>query len=77
VAYATSAFRSIELNSVDSRFAVRGERVAPKDLVVVGSTRRPFQALGDERWPFSHDEHAVVVDRLGVTARESSRWTSS
>jgi adenylate cyclase len=31
---------------------------------VVGVDTKTFGALGDVRWPFPHDEHARVVDRL-------------
>ncbi len=31
---------------------------------MVGVDAETFQALGDERWPFTHDEHAKVIDRL-------------
>ena len=61
--YATNALRSLELNTVDTRFSFRGEEKPRDDLVVVGVDERTFQALG-ERWPFTHDVHAKVVDRL-------------
>jgi adenylate cyclase len=62
--YATNALRSLELNTVDTRFKIRGDEKPRDDLVVVGVDSTTFQALGDERWPFTHDEHARVVDRL-------------
>ncbi|HZI91797.1 MAG TPA: CHASE2 domain-containing protein, partial [Thermoleophilaceae bacterium] len=62
--YATNSLRSLELNTVDTRFSIRGDEKPRDDLVVVGVDERTFQVLGDERWPFTHDEHAKVVDRL-------------
>ena len=62
--YGTKALRSLELNTVDTRFSIRGTEEPRKDLVVVGVDAETFQALGDERWPFTHDEHAKVIDRL-------------
>ena len=62
--FATNALRSLELNTVDTRFSIRGEEEPRKDLVVVGVDEITFDALGDERWPFTHDEHARVVNRL-------------
>jgi adenylate cyclase len=62
--YTTNAFRSLELKTVDTRFSIRGERTPPPSLVVVGIDDRTFQDLVDERWPFTHDLHAKVVDRL-------------
>lgn len=63
LAYATNAFRSLELNTVDTRFSLRGERKAPSDLVVVGVDAQTFGALG-LRWPFPYDVHARLIDRL-------------
>lgn len=64
LAYGTNALRSLELSTVDARFSIRGREKPPSDLVVVGVDAKTFQILGDERWPFSHDEHAAVVQRL-------------
>jgi adenylate cyclase len=62
--YTTNAFRSLELKTVDTRFSIRGDQTPPSSLVVVGIDDQTFQDLGDERWPFTHDEHARVIDRL-------------
>jgi adenylate cyclase len=62
--YTTNAFRSLELKTVDTRFSIRGDRTPPSSLVVVGIDDQTFQDLVDERWPFTHDEHAKVIDRL-------------
>ena len=62
--YSTNAFKSLELNTVDTRFSVRGDQKPPDDIVVVGVDDYTFSAFGDERWPFTHDIHADVVDRL-------------
>jgi adenylate cyclase len=64
LAYTTDSLRSLELNTVDARFSIRGDEEPRSDLVVVGVDTTTFDLLGDERWPFSHDEHAKVVDRL-------------
>ncbi len=61
--YATDAFRSLELNTVDTRFSIRGDEEPPDDIVVVGVDTSTFEDLG-ERWPFTHDIHASVVDAL-------------
>ena len=63
--YATNALRSLELNTVDTRFSIRGDREPRPDLVVVGIDTKTFENLrGVARWPFTHDFHARVVDRL-------------
>ena len=62
--YATEAFRSLELNTVDTRFGIRGDRKPPTDIVVVGVDAHTFQSFGDARWPFTHDYHAKVTRQL-------------
>jgi adenylate cyclase len=55
--------RSLELDSIDARFAVAGEEEAPDDIVVVGIDARTLQEL-DRQFPFPRDYHARVIDRL-------------
>ncbi|HZO06588.1 MAG TPA: adenylate/guanylate cyclase domain-containing protein [Solirubrobacterales bacterium] len=62
-AYATSLMRSLELNSVDARFSVRGTQERPDDIVVVGVDDVTFNDLGVQ-WPFPRRLHARVIDRL-------------
>jgi adenylate cyclase len=64
ISYATDAFRSVELETMDTRFSLRGDQTPPSSLVVVGVDDETFRALGDARWPFTHDLHAAVVDRI-------------
>ncbi len=63
LAYVTEALRSQELNTVDTRFSIRSEEERPEDIVVVGIDPDTFQELHAD-FPFSHDHHARVVDRL-------------
>jgi adenylate cyclase len=63
VAYLTEALREPELDSVDARFAVRGEEGPPRDLVVVGVDDVTFADL-QAQWPFPRRLHARVIDRL-------------
>src|SRR4051812_40233132 len=62
--YATNALRSLELNTVDTRFSIRGDRKPPRDLVVVGVDTKTFDDLPENRWPYTHDVHAKLIDRL-------------
>ena len=63
--YATNALRSLELTTVDTRFSIRGDEKPHDDLVVVGVDAKTFENLeGRPRWPFTHDYHARMVDRL-------------
>jgi adenylate cyclase len=62
-AYATDVFKDLELDTVDARFAIRGERPAPPDLLVVAIDDVTFNRLG-VRWPFPRRLHARAIDRL-------------
>jgi adenylate cyclase len=65
VTYATDFFETQELNTVDTRFAIRGERERPDNLVVVAVDDYTEEAFPQQReWPYSHDIQAKVVDRL-------------
>ena len=63
VAYATDVFRDAELDTVDARFAIHGDREAPDEVVVVAIDDVTFNEL-QERWPFPRSFHARAVDRL-------------
>src|SRR5215210_7443334 len=56
--------RRLELSTVDARFGLRGER-SPGDLVVVGADDVTFDAF-DERWPFSRNRHAAVLENVAA-----------
>ncbi len=60
---ATDALRRIELETVDLRFAVRGEQDPPPNVAVVGIDAASFD---DENitWPFKRGVHARVMDAL-------------
>ena len=57
----TDAAREVELDAVDARFGLRGER-PPGDLVVVGVDDVTFDTFG-ERWPFSRNRFAAVLEQ--------------
>ena len=63
VTYATDAFRGIELDTMDTRFSIRGDQVAPDDVVVVEIDDVSFSRL-DEQWPFPRSLHGELIDRL-------------
>jgi CHASE2 domain-containing sensor protein len=62
-AYSTDLFQTIDLNTIDTRFSIRGKQKRPEDIVVVGIDDRTFSAL-DKAWPFPRHLHAQVIDRL-------------
>ena len=63
VTYATDAFRGIELDTMDTRFSIRGDQVAPDDVVVVEIDDVSFSRL-DEQWPFPRSLHGKLIDHL-------------
>jgi adenylate cyclase len=60
---ATDRLHTLELDTVDFRFEVRGEQDAPDDLVVVGVDAETLTRL-NQQWPFPRDFHARLIDRL-------------
>src|SRR3954447_21222398 len=63
--YATDALRSVDLDTVDARFSVRGTEKPPKDLILVKIDDVTFEDLG-KPWPFSRKTHADVIDRIAA-----------
>jgi adenylate cyclase len=62
-AYATNTLRSLELQSVDARFSVRGHQKPDKDIVLVPIDDATFDKLR-VRFPFSRKLHADVINAL-------------
>ncbi len=63
VTYATDAFDRLELDTLDTRFAVRGNQDPPSDIVVVEIDDVTFGEL-KRRWPFPRSLHARLINRL-------------
>jgi adenylate cyclase len=59
----TDSLRQLELQTVDTRFSVRGPARPPDDVVVVGVDDVTFEYVG-KQWPFPRTVHADVIDRL-------------
>jgi adenylate cyclase len=59
----TDPFRQLELDSVDTRFAIRGSQPPPTDVVNVLIDDASFDELG-EQWPFPRRMHARVIDSV-------------
>jgi adenylate cyclase len=62
-AYAADVLEDSELDTVDARFAIRGDLDAPDDIAIVGIGERSFTELG-EQWPFPRSLHAEAIARL-------------
>jgi adenylate cyclase len=65
-AYAAHLMRSLELKTVDTRFAVRGSQGAPSDIAVVEIDDRTFNDLPNLQWPYSRCLHARVIDAISA-----------
>jgi serine/threonine-protein kinase len=63
VALETRALDRLELETLDKRFAVRGQQSPPRDLVVVAIDDRTFADLG-QRWPFPRSLHGRAMRRI-------------
>jgi adenylate cyclase len=62
VAYGTEVFREFDLDTVDWRFSIRGERGSPEDYAVVGIDDVTFNEL--KVYPLRRRWHAQTIDRL-------------
>ena len=65
--YGVDGLRDQELQTVDARFQVRGERAAPRDVIVVKIDDVTFDDLR-LRWPFRRTVHARAVRRIAADA---------
>jgi adenylate cyclase len=62
-AYALDVLDGPELDTIDARFEIRGDRGSPDDVVVVEIDDVTFNELG-QTWPFPRSLHAQLIDRL-------------
>jgi adenylate cyclase len=63
VLWGSDALEGPELDLVDARFSIRGEREPPPELVVVEIDDRTFDELG-QAFPFPRSVHAELIDVL-------------
>jgi adenylate cyclase len=62
-AYFADVLQDSELDTVDARFAIRGELAPPEDIAIVGIDDPSFRELG-EQWPFPRTLHAEAIKQL-------------
>jgi adenylate cyclase len=62
VAYGTKVFEALDLESVDWRFSLRGEREPPAEFAVVGIDDVTFSDI--DEYPLRRSRHAEVIRRL-------------
>src|SRR5215204_3691151 len=63
VAYGVNVFEDLDLDTIDTRFSVRGEQSPPADLAVVKIDDVTFDEL-NLQWPFPRSNHGRVITRL-------------
>ena len=66
-AYATHLLRRSELQTIDARFSIRGDRAAPSNIVLVTVDNETLDDLahaGRPRFPYPRKFDAEVIDRL-------------
>ncbi len=64
VVYATGLLGTLEAQSVDARFSVRGTQSTPGEIVVVGVDDTTFDELPNTRWPFPRSLEGRVIRNL-------------
>ncbi len=64
VFYATGLTGTLEAQSVDARFSIRGTESQPGEIVIVGIDDRTFSELPDVRWPYPRSYEGRVIEQL-------------
>jgi adenylate cyclase len=62
--YVAGLLSTLEAQSVDARFAVRGTEATPDEIVVVGVDDTTFDELPNTRWPFPRSLEGQVIETL-------------
>src|SRR5262245_20085190 len=60
----TNTFEGLEYRSIDHRFAARGPRPVPPDVVIVTVDEKSIKDPNLGRFPWSRDKHARLIERL-------------
>jgi len=63
VAYSSGALRSLEFDTMDARFQIRGEQEPPQDIVIVGIDEKSLTEMR-VTFPFRRSLHAQAIDKL-------------
>ena len=63
--YAARALRTLDLNTVNARFSVRGAQKPPSNMVVVAIDDQSIATL-NKQWPFPRATQARLLDRVGA-----------
>jgi adenylate cyclase len=65
VAYGTNLLQSLELSTVNTRFSIRGNEKAPKNIVVVGVDDTTLSTIKRD-WPYPRGYEARLIDRIAA-----------
>ena len=57
---------SLERQSIDARFSIRGDRPAPKEIVFVAIDDVTTSYFDKTRWPYPRRYHAKVINRINA-----------
>src|ERR1700753_2851741 len=71
VFYATGLMGTLEAQSVDARFSVRGTQAKPDEIVVVGIDDQTFNEIPKHRWPFPRSLEGRVIENLTKAGAKS------
>ena len=63
IGYGFDLLRRSELDTVDARFSLRGEKAPPSDIIVVAIDEATFRQL-NLQWPFPRSIHGRVIRRI-------------
>jgi adenylate cyclase len=64
VVHATGLMGTLEAQSVDARFSVRGTEPTPSEIVIVGVNDETFSELPNQQWPYPRSLEAKVIERV-------------
>src|SRR5437763_12271904 len=64
LAYEKGTLRWVELNTIDTRFDVRGKQPPPRGVAVVAIDTRTFNDFYWMNWPYPRRYHAHAIDIL-------------
>ena len=62
--YATDALKSLEGQTIDKRFSIRGTQHPPKNFVIVAVDNKTFQDLNN--FPFPRSEYAQLINNIAA-----------
>src|SRR5213596_3203557 len=59
-----NVFRRLDLESVDARFSLRGDRTVPHEVAVVAVDDSTFNEFHQTQWPYRRAWHGRIIRNL-------------